>query len=251
MSGMFARIVLGLGVGLCIASAAARAADGGSVSVGQVDARIRLAASRAVSAGVPIYNRGELESCYRLYQGALTALAPMLEHRPALQASVQKALAKAEAEKVTAQRAYVLRPALDEILKAIPKAEEKSLYERLGGPKAIEAVVDDLVGRAAKNPKVNFTRKGTDAEWEPSKENLATLRKHLIQFVSMATGGPKKYEGRDMKSAHKGMQITDAEFDALAGDLKATLDKLKVPEKEQKELLTLVGSTRGMIVEKR
>src|SRR5262249_25955863 len=122
-------------------------------------------------------------------------------------------------------------------------------YERLGGAKAIAAVVDDFVARAAKNPKVNFTRKGTDNEWEASKENVAVLKKHLVQFVSMATGGPKKDEGRDMKSAHKGMKITDAEFDALAGDLKATLEKFKVPAKEMKELLTIVGSTRKQIVE--
>jgi hemoglobin len=129
-------------------------------------------------------------------------------------------------------------------------AKEKSLYERLGGAPAIEAVIADFVGRAAANPKVNFTRKGTAAEWQATPESVAMLKKHLVDLVGMVTGGPQKYQGRNMKDSHRGMKITDAEFDALAGDLKATLDKFKVPAKEQMELLKIVGSTRGDIVEK-
>jgi len=131
-----------------------------------------------------------------------------------------------------------------------PASAPEALYNRLGGAKAITAVVDDFVARAASNPKVNFTRKGTSMEWQASPENVAVLKKHLVQLISKVTGGPQKYEGRDMKAAHAGMKITDEEFDAIAGDLKATLNKFKVPAKEQKELLTIVGSTRGAIVEK-
>ena len=126
----------------------------------------------------------------------------------------------------------------------------KSLYERLGGEAAIKAVVDDFVGRAAANPKVNFTRKGTSAEWSATPENVARLKKHLVQFISMATGGPHKYEGRAMKPVHAGMAITEAEFGALAGDLIASLDMFKVPQKEKDELIAIVGSTKKDIVEK-
>lgn len=129
-----------------------------------------------------------------------------------------------------------------------PPKEEKSLYERLGGEAAIKAVVDDFVGRAAGNPKVNFTRKGIK-EWEASEANVGKLKKHLVALIGAVTGGPQKYEGRDMKSLHAGMKITSAEFGALAGDLKATLDKFKVPAKEQDELLKIVGSTAADIVE--
>lgn len=132
-----------------------------------------------------------------------------------------------------------------------PKAKEKSLYERLGGEAAIKAVIDDFVGRAAGNPKVNFTRKGTPVEWKPTPENVDHLKKMLVELVGMVTGGPQKYSGKSMKDSHKGMMITQAEFDALAGDLKATLDKFKVPAKEQDELLKIVASTAGDIVEKK
>jgi hemoglobin len=126
----------------------------------------------------------------------------------------------------------------------------KSLYERLGGEAAIKAVVDDFVGRAAADPKVNFTRKGSSMEWNPSAENVAKLKTHLVQFISMATGGPKKYEGRGMKPVHAGMGITEVEFGALAADLIASLDKFGVPQKEKDELITIVASTKKDIVER-
>jgi len=125
----------------------------------------------------------------------------------------------------------------------------KSLYERLGGEPAITAVVADFVGRAAADPAVNFTRKGTAKEWDATPENVENLKKHLVQFIAMAAGGPQTYEGKEMKTAHAGMGITDAEFDALAGDLKASLVTFNVPQKEQDELLAVVGTTRKEIVE--
>jgi hemoglobin len=124
------------------------------------------------------------------------------------------------------------------------KAAEKSLYERLGGEPAITAVVADFVGRAAADPKVNFFRDG-----KYKGIDVPRLNRLLVEFIGQATGGPQKYTGRDMKQVHKGMKITDAEFDALAADLAASLDKFKVPAKEKKELLAIVGTTRKDIVE--
>ncbi len=130
------------------------------------------------------------------------------------------------------------------------EAADKSLYERLGGEPAITAVVDEFVARAAANPDVNFTRQGQPRVWEATPENMAALKKHLVQFISVAAGATDTvYEGRDMKTSHEGMKITNAEFDALAGDLIAALDKFNVPEKEKNELLSIVGTTRAQIVE--
>ena len=125
-----------------------------------------------------------------------------------------------------------------------------TLWHRLGGETAVRAVVHDFVGRGAANPKVNFTRKGHPNEWEVTEQSVARLEQRLVEFIGMATGGPQKYTGRDMATSHAGMRITNAEFDALAGDLKATLDEFKVPQKEQDELLQIVGGTRKDIVGK-
>jgi len=126
----------------------------------------------------------------------------------------------------------------------------KSLYERLGGEPAIRAVVDEFVAYAAPDPAVNFTRKGHPNEWQATDANVAKLKKHLVQFISQATGGPKMYEGRDMVTVHTGMGITNEEFNAIAGDLKKALDKNNVPSNLQNELIAVVETTRAQIVNK-
>lgn len=129
-----------------------------------------------------------------------------------------------------------------------PTAAGRSLYDRLGGEPAIRAVVNDFVDRSAPDPKVNFTRKGTPKEWQATPESVRQLKDRLTEFVAQAAGGPQKYTGKDMRTVHTGMRITDAEFDALAGHLKASLQKFNVPQREQDELLAVVGSTRKDIV---
>ncbi|MBI5865155.1 MAG: group 1 truncated hemoglobin [Planctomycetes bacterium] len=129
-------------------------------------------------------------------------------------------------------------------------AKGKSLYERLGGEPAITAVTDDFVDRLAKNPKVNVTRKGAGKEWNASPENVAALKKSLTAFVCQAAGGPQKYAGKDMKTVHAGMNISAAEFAASGDDLVATLKKFGVGQKEQDELLALVGTTKKDVVTK-
>lgn len=138
-----------------------------------------------------------------------------------------------------------------------------ALFDRLGGEKGITAIVEDFTPRVLQDPRVNWERKDvkrgfflfrkSDAPppWSATTVNLANLKKHLVQFLVLATGGPVRYDGRDMKSAHAGMKISNPEFDAVLGDLKASLDRLQVPNKEQKELLSVIESTRPQIVTER
>ncbi|HYO07879.1 MAG TPA: group 1 truncated hemoglobin [Tepidisphaeraceae bacterium] len=139
---------------------------------------------------------------------------------------------------------------------------KKSLYDRLGGQDGLTKIVDDFMARALADPRVNWERKGVtrggislsrnqSVEWQASDQNVATLKKHVVQFLALATGGPTTYEGKEMKAAHAGKHITNPEFDATIGDLKATLDKLGVPTDEQKELLAIIESTRPQVVEER
>jgi hemoglobin len=72
-----------------------------------------------------------------------------------------------------------------------------------------------------------------------------------VQFIALATGGPAQSAGKGMKEAHVNMHISNPEFDAAVGDLKAALDKAQVPNKEQKELLAIIESTRPQIVTER
>lgn len=133
--------------------------------------------------------------------------------------------------------------------KPAQSAPAKPLYERLGGEASIAKVVDEFVARGAANPKVNFVRKGTQKEWPATPEAVAYLKRMLVEFIASATGGPQKYTGKAMKESHEGMRITNAEFDALAQDLRSALTLFNVPAKEQDELLAIVETTRADIVE--
>ncbi|MES1204357.1 MAG: hypothetical protein ABUS79_00335 [Pseudomonadota bacterium] len=79
--------------------------------------------------------------------------------------------------------------------------------------------------------------------------DLTRLRGLLVDFVCAATGGPCQYGGRDMKGAHAGMKIVDEEFTALVEDMVGALGALKVPAKEQGEILAALGPLKGDIVD--
>ncbi len=130
---------------------------------------------------------------------------------------------------------------------AKPASTQRSLYERVGGEPALKAVVDDFVAAAAADAKVDFTRGG---RWQVSDANVQHLKSMLVAFMAQALGGPQSYAGRGMREVHRGMGITQAQFDALAGHLQATLQKHKVPARELAEIMKIAASTAADIVEK-
>ena len=116
---------------------------------------------------------------------------------------------------------------------------QKSLYDRLGGQPAIVAVVDDFVGNVAADGRINGFFGRTD---------IPRLKRLLVEQICAGTGGPCTYTGRTMQASHKGMNITDAQFGALVEDLQKTLNKFKVPAKEQGDLLAVLGPMKPQIV---
>lgn len=131
---------------------------------------------------------------------------------------------------------------------ACKKTEEeppKSLYVRLGGNAAISAVIDQFITNVASDTRINIFF--ADAAADPAR--LKKLRDNLVNQVGQATGGPEKYTGLDMKTAHKGMNIQDADFNALVEDLSKALDKFSVPMTEKNELLGALATMKADIVE--
>ena len=120
-------------------------------------------------------------------------------------------------------------------------AAKKSLYDRLGGKGAIQAVVDDFIGNVAGDARINTRFANAD---------IPRLKGKLVDQICEASGGPCKYTGASMLDAHRGMNVTDAEFTALVEDLVKSLDKFKVPSPEKTELLTALGGMKGQIVGK-
>ena len=119
---------------------------------------------------------------------------------------------------------------------------QQSLYTRLGGYDALAAVTQDFIGRLATDPSLAKFFTGLN---DTSK---ARVEDHVIDFLCKATGGPCIYTGQDMKIAHTGLHITEAEWNASAAHLTETLNKFKVPQKEQSEVMAAIGGLKSQIV---
>lgn len=132
------------------------------------------------------------------------------------------------------------RPADTSAGQTTAAAAPRTLYERLGGKTAITAVVDSFVARVAADDRINK---------KFARSNVPRVKAMLVDQICGATGGPCTYTGRDMKTAHANMAVTNGEFDALVEDLVATLNSFNVPQPEQQELLAVLGSMRADIVE--
>jgi hemoglobin len=118
-------------------------------------------------------------------------------------------------------------------------AAHPTLYQRLGGYDSIQAVVDEAIKNIAADRRINRFFKGA---------NIQRLRRQLADQICAASGGPCVYRGRDMKSAHAGMGIESRHFDALVQDLGKALNKFRVPAREQRELVAILGPMKKDIV---
>ena len=121
-------------------------------------------------------------------------------------------------------------------------SQQDSLYKRLGGYDAIAAVTDDFVGRLATDPQLARFFKGH------STDSLKRIRQHVVDFLCVAAGGPCVYTGRDMKTAHTGLGISEEDWSVSVKHLNETLDKFKVPEREKNDLVSAISGLKPDIV---
>src|ERR1051325_2634154 len=121
-------------------------------------------------------------------------------------------------------------------------AQGDSLYKRLGGYDAIAAVTDDFIGRLATDKQLGRFFAGA------SESSQKRIRQLVVDFLCNATGGPCVYNGRDMKTVHTGLKITENDWEISVKHLTATLDKFKVPAKEKGEVLAAISGLKKDIV---
>jgi hemoglobin len=122
------------------------------------------------------------------------------------------------------------------------KPAEPSLYKRLGGREGIALVVDDFVANLVADDRVNARFKGM------TPAAVSKLKSHLSDQICEAAGGPCSYVGRDMKTTHAGMKISDAEWNATVENLTKALAKHTVAAKEQQELIATLAPMKQDIV---
>jgi len=114
-----------------------------------------------------------------------------------------------------------------------------SLYERLGGAERIAAIVDDFVDRHALNPLIGARFRGKD---------LPRLKALGTQFFCMGAGGPQRYEGRDLRAAHAGMNVSEQELVAALDDIVAAMKANAVADPEVNEVVGILYSMRGDVL---
>jgi len=258
-------------LGLVLAAPAA-AADDKTTGAKALDRYLYTNLRFVINHGVDLYNAGHVDEASDHFRQSLQDLIPILTAHPDLQKMIRDDLEKVDKDpawrvKVAAQatmpnpqlapvnrqKAFALRAVFNEVrgtlnpdvMKMGPPPTAK-LWDRLGGEAGVRKVVDDFVALAAADPKVDFTRGG---KYKIDDLGLADLKTKLVQFVSSATGGPLKYTGKSMKDVHKGMGITNEQFDATAAVLRKALNRNNVNPAAAAELLTIVATTRKEIVE--
>src|SRR5438105_12147839 len=125
---------------------------------------------------------------------------------------------------------------------SMESAPPNTLYKRLGGRDGIAIVVGDFVGNMAADSRVNARFK----DMKPAE--IEKFKSYLADQICDAAGGPCSYVGKDMKEAHKGMKITEAEWNATVENLGKALDKNNVNEKDKTALVGLLAPMKGDIV---
>ncbi len=199
--------------------------------------------------------------CYRIYQGSLLTLKPLLGHHPQLQTVIDNSFAKAATQTSMAERAFTLREAIDEVRRVlkpggststdtgtVPLSSGSTLWVRLGGEPKVKKIVDEWLARATKDPSVDFYRKG---KYKPTDLEVQNTKARFVDYISGISKGPKSYAaggGRSMASVHKDMGITNAQFTAMLSDLKQVLTANDVKDNDGIELLQILEMTRRDII---
>jgi hemoglobin len=116
---------------------------------------------------------------------------------------------------------------------------DKTLYESMGGESVLRTAVDHFADNVQTDDRINFTFAEAD---------ISKFKRLIFEQLCNLSGGPCKYTGRDMRTAHAKLSINNAEFNALAEDLYLALDQAGVPYRLQNKLMALLAPMQHQIV---
>jgi hemoglobin len=122
----------------------------------------------------------------------------------------------------------------------------KSLFENLGGTVGITAIVDDVVEAHMNNPAIS----AWFLPYKDEPKRLASIKKHTVDFFSAGSGGPVTYTGRDMPTAHEGMNINLEEYQHTVDDIMIVLGRHNIDEQSKLNVLAILSSLKDSIVGK-
>lgn len=120
----------------------------------------------------------------------------------------------------------------------------RTLYNRLGELKGITKLVDDVVDLHMCNPTIS----PRFVPYTEQPDRLKLIKKHTVHFFCAGAGGPQEYEGKDMVTTHKGMNISAQEYLAVVDDILEAMDKNKHGDDEKKDVLAILYSLKGEVI---
>lgn len=121
---------------------------------------------------------------------------------------------------------------------------ELSLYDRLGAAEGISSIVDDIISTHLANPIVSVQF----AYLKDDPQRIEMLKKYTREFLGAGTGGTETYTGNDVKTVHKGMNITEAEFLAAIDDILLVLDNHGMSDQTNKDMLYILYSFKSQVI---
>lgn len=123
--------------------------------------------------------------------------------------------------------------------KEILKTATRSLYERLGGETGVRKIGNDILDKNLNNPRIGHYF---------HKVDMDKLKQLVFEFFSMGLGGPHKYSGRDMLTAHAGLNISETDFEIANDDTINALKENGVGEKEIDEVISILNSMKQDVI---
>lgn len=124
--------------------------------------------------------------------------------------------------------------------KTPPKEESPmSVFEKIGGAAAVDAAVDIFYRKVLADDRISHFFDTIDMESQHAKQKA---------FMTMAFGGPNDYTGKDMREAHKHMNLTEEHFNAVAENLVASLQELSVPQAEIDDIVAVCLSVKDDVL---
>lgn len=114
-----------------------------------------------------------------------------------------------------------------------------SLYQRIGGKAALYAAVDLFYVKVLADKRVNFFFEDINMKVQHEKQKA---------FLAAALGGPTPWTGKDMRKAHENLDLREEDFTAIAENLQATLNELKLDETLISEIMSIVASTKNDVL---
>jgi truncated hemoglobin YjbI len=117
--------------------------------------------------------------------------------------------------------------------------QKLSLYHRLGGETRVRKIVNDILDKNLSNPLIGHHFRPID---------MNKLKELVFEFFSMGTGGPHQYTGRDMRTSHANLNITEQDFEIANEDTLAALEENGVSDEDKKEIMSILNSMKSDVV---